>query len=117
MQSRLAIISFHEIHLTYCNERSLSAIVICRHHLDLQRENRNPNAKTTWNLPTLSIGSFKVAIPTMHDVIVAEFGDSSTDEVHETDATRDEIIPLNMAKVMAGDDISLVEIRCQLPDA
>jgi hypothetical protein len=70
MQNRFVLVRLNKRQLNMC---SLSAIIICRLHLDLQRQNAHPNAN--WSLPTLSIGSFHAASRRMHEAVMAEFGD------------------------------------------
>jgi hypothetical protein len=72
MQNRFVLLRFDQRQL---NIRSLSTIIICRFHLDLQRQNAHPNSNATWSLPTLSIGSFHAASRRMHEAVMAEFGD------------------------------------------
>ena len=54
---------------------SLSAIIICHFHLDLQR-NAHPNANTSQRLPTISLGSFR-AETAADDMIVTPDPDMS----------------------------------------
>jgi hypothetical protein len=72
MQNRFVLVRLNKQTL---NVRSLSAIIICRFHLDLQRQNAHPNSNANWSLPTLSIGSFHAASRRMHEAVMAEFGD------------------------------------------
>ena len=81
--------------------RSLSVILICRFHLDLQERNAHPNANTAGGLPTISIGSFRVASQRMHDAVIAEFGDSHVG----TEGSR----PREAVGTL--DDISLLEME------
>ena len=71
---------------------SLSAIIICRFHLDLQR-NTLPNPNTSQGLPTISLGSFRAASQRVHDEVMAEFGCSLA---VEAEAAEDEVVTLDL---------------------
>jgi hypothetical protein len=72
MQNRFVLLRLDKQQL---NIRSLSSIIICRFHLDLQRQNAHPNSNANWSLPTLSIGSFHEASRRMHEAVMADFSD------------------------------------------
>ena len=71
--------------------RSLSVIIICGFHLDLQR-NAQLNTNSSQDLPTISLGSFRAASQKMHDTVMAEFGGSLVDESVEAEAAADDIV-------------------------
>ena len=87
---------------------SLSTIIICRFHLDLQQRNArllSLNTSTLADLPTISVGTFHAATQRLHLTLMEEFGDSQiakgTEAAQEAVATPD-LVPY---------DIELEEIR------
>ena len=75
------------------NTCSLSTIIICHFHLDLQRTHAHLNKNVSQDLPTISIGSFRAASQRMHDVVMSEFGGSLVDESVEAEASREDSGP------------------------
>ena len=92
---------------------SLSSIIICRFHLDLQKRNAHPDTNTSQGLPTISIGGFLVASQRMHDAVMAEFGGSVVDENVEAEAAGDDIVTLDpdMSSGTMVDGIELEEAQ------
>jgi hypothetical protein len=86
----------------------LSAIIGCRFHLDLHRRNAHPNTNTSQDIPTLSLGSFHAATQSLHDAVMAEFGNSHTGD---GDVLREVVVPadLEMPAAAMGDNIEPVE--------
>ena len=74
---------------TSLNICSLSTIIICRFHLDLQEKNAHPN--NSRDLSTIAIGSFRAANQQIHDAVMEEFGGSLGDESVEGEAAMDGI--------------------------
>ena len=95
---------------------SLSTIIICRFHLNLQRKNAHPNSNASQDLPTISIGSFRAASQKMHNVIMAEFGGSLVDENAEAEGSR-EAVETGMPAGMTEDGIELDEYQSWPQDA
>jgi hypothetical protein len=56
--------------------------MVCRLHLDL-RKSAHPNSNVTWSLPTHLIGSFPVASRSLHEAVMAEFGDPAVTMEHD----------------------------------
>jgi hypothetical protein len=79
--------------VVYQNMRNLSTIIICRFHLDLQRQHAHPSTKTSWGLPTMSIGSFRMATQRVHDAVMAEFGDLQADAAYDMETSQDMVVP------------------------
>ena len=77
-------------------------------HLNLQK-NTHPNSDTLPGLPTISLGSFRVASQRMHNAVMAEFGGSlAVDGNAEAEASM-EADP-NMSR-MIGNAIELEETQ------
>ena len=72
----------------YCTY-SLSAIIICRFHLNLHKRNALLNSNASQDLSPISIGSFHAASQRIHDVVMAEFGVSLVDKNVHTEAAAD----------------------------
>ena len=78
---------------------SLSTIIICRFHLDLQQRNAllNSNTNPSADLPTISVGTFHAATQRLHLNLMEEFGDvqtaKGTEVVQEAVATPDPDMP------------------------
>ena len=90
---------------------SLSTIIICCFHLDLQRNAQlNTNTNTLQGLPTISLGSFRAASQRVHDTVMAEFGGSLVEESVEAGVSRGEVEPA-VAAGMTEDEVELEE--CQ----
>jgi hypothetical protein len=106
-----------QVRIRQCRRRlnlcSLSSIIICRFHLDLQRRNAHPNTNTSPDLPTISIGSFHAATQRIHDAVMAEFGDSNADLPVGTEEPS-ELVEAADGAIVEGttdNDIALVEIQ------
>jgi hypothetical protein len=85
---------------------SLSAIIICRNHLDLQRRNWYPNTNTSQGLPTITIGSFHAAVQRMHHAVMAEFGDPNDVSV-EAETSQEVVVHADpdVPAAIAEDDV------------
>ena len=81
---------------------SLSAIVICRFHLELQMRHAGWRSRTTsdCNLTTLPIADFHSTTQRMHNAVVAEFGDGNSDH----DEILEEEEPPDTPAGTTGDD-------------
>ncbi|KAF8574279.1 hypothetical protein K439DRAFT_1624460 [Ramaria rubella] len=71
--------------LTYF-QNSLSVIIVCRFHLDLQQRNYHPNGTNSSH--TLPLGSFHAVTERIHRAVVYEFGDLSFNESFATEASQ-----------------------------
>ena len=92
---------------------SLSTVIICRFHLELQRRNTHLNTNTSQGLSTISVGSFRAASQRMHDVVMAEFGGSLVDECVEAEAMGDVTPDPDISSGTTGDVMELEEFQSQ----
>ena len=94
------------------NTCSISTIIICRFHLNLQR-NAHPDSNTSQGLPTISLGSFRAASQRIHDAVMAEFGGSLVVDSVEAEAAGDDIVTPDpdMPSGMTEDGIELEEFQ------
>jgi hypothetical protein len=102
--------------------RSLSAIIICHFHLDLQvhRRNEHPNTNTS-----KSLSSFHAATQWIHDTVMTEFGDSLSDSLSdegvgaEAEGSPHAMVPADrdMPPEMTENVIGLVEIQPRPQDS
>ena len=76
----------------------MSVILVCRFHLELQKRNAHPNINTLQSIALTSVGSFHAAARSMHNAVMAEFGDSISERV----------IP-DIPELTIGDNIELEE--------
>ena len=85
---------------------SLSVILICGFHLELQMRfaGRSPRITSDCNLTTLPIAGFHATTQRMHNAVVAEFGDGSSDD---DEILEGEAVPDILAET-TGDDIDNV---------
>jgi hypothetical protein len=93
---------------------SLSAILICRFHLDLIRRNTHSNTHTSLGLSAVSVGSFHAATQRVHDAVMAEFGDLNTDVLVDAEILEGEVIPADPGMPSTSDnEITMVEVLSQ----
>ena len=96
------------------NEQSLSVILICRFHIDLQRAHVHPNASNSRSVSSISLGSFRVAIQSIHDAVMAEFGDPiPRRDQSEGESPKGDIIIADIAGANTDKEIKLTELRSQ----
>jgi hypothetical protein len=114
MQNRWVLLRFPRgCRLT--NMCSLSAIIVCRFHLDLQMRNAHPNTIISQGVATRSLGSFHAATQRIHDAVMTECSDSPSGVPIETEPLP-AVAPTNYDEpVVMTDDgiISLVEFLSQ----
>ena len=96
------------------NEHSLSVILICRFHLDLQRAHAHLNSSNSGSAPSTSLGSFRAAVQSIHDAILAEFGDPipGRDQSGSESPNDDVVIP-DILEATTDEEIELTEGRSQ----
>ena len=95
------------------NEHSLSVVLICRFHLDLQRTHAHPNSSSSRNIPSISLGSFRAAVQSIHDAVLAEFGDPIPERVQSgSDSPNEAEIPY-IPEATTNEEIELTEVRSQ----
>ncbi|KAF8573876.1 hypothetical protein K439DRAFT_1553993 [Ramaria rubella] len=70
-------------------QNSLSIIIICHFHLDLQQRNDHPNGSNTSH--SLPLGSSHAVKERIHRAIVDEFGDLSFNESFDTEGSQEDI--------------------------
>lgn len=103
--------SINSVNSLDLNERSLSAVLICRFHLDLQRRIDHPSTGTL-SQSELSLGSFRATRQKLHNAVVAEFGDTNANTHVELELSLGEtVFPEIPASRSLGDDIGLAEIQ------
>ncbi|KAF8579755.1 hypothetical protein K439DRAFT_1620295 [Ramaria rubella] len=88
-------------------QNSLSVILICRFHLDLQQRNEHPNGSITSH--SLPLGSFHAVTERIHRAVVDEFGDLSFNESFGTEASQEDIELQDMQSPSAAAEIDLQE--------
>ncbi|KAF8579108.1 hypothetical protein K439DRAFT_1620796 [Ramaria rubella] len=71
------------------NHYSLSIILICHFHLDLQQRHDHPNDSNTSH--SLPLGSFHAVTERIHRAVVDEFGDLNFNESFATEASQEDI--------------------------
>ncbi|KAF8583644.1 hypothetical protein K439DRAFT_1617348 [Ramaria rubella] len=70
-------------------QNSLSAIIICHFHLDLQQRNHHPNGSMTSHSHPLN--SFHAVTERIHRAVLDEFGDMSFNESFGTEGSQEDI--------------------------
>ncbi|KAF8576834.1 hypothetical protein K439DRAFT_1622558 [Ramaria rubella] len=88
-------------------QNSLSVIIICHFHLDLQQRNDHPNGKNTSH--SLPLGSFHAVTERIHRAVVDEFGDLSFNESFVTEGSQEDIELQNMQSPSGVAEIDLQE--------
>ena len=92
------------------NDHSLSTTLICRFHLDLQRTHAHPNS----SVPSISLGSFRAAVQSLHDAVVAEFGDPIPGKGHSgSESPNDDVAIPDIPETTTEEEIELGELRSQ----
>ena len=102
------------IRVIQLNEHSISVILICRFHLDLQRTHAHPNSSDSRSVPSISLGSFRATVQSLHDAVVAEFGDPipSRDRPGSEWPNDDVVIP-DIPEATSNEEIELTKLRFQ----
>ncbi|KAF8585206.1 hypothetical protein K439DRAFT_1616151 [Ramaria rubella] len=70
-------------------QNSLSVILICHFHLDLQQRNEHPNGSNISH--SFPLSSFHAVTERIHRAVVDEFGDLSFNESFGTEASQEDI--------------------------
>ena len=96
------------------NEHSLSVILICRFHLDLQRTHAHPNSSDSRTIPSISLGSFRAAVRSIHDAVLEEFGDPIPGRNQSgNESSHDDVAIPDIPTAIADEEIELTELRSQ----
>ena len=92
------------------NKHSLSVILICRFHLDLQRAYANSRS-----VPSISLGCFQAAVQSIHDAVIAEFGDPIPKrDLSGSELSNDDVANSDIPEATTVEEIELTELRSQL---
>ena len=97
-------------------DHSLSIILICRFHLDLQMIHAHPNYSDSGGIPSISLESFRAATQSLHDTVLAVFGDPipKRDLPASESPTGDDVIP-DIPEAITDEETELGELRSQRP--
>lgn len=92
----------------------MSAIVICRLHIDFHINNADRDVKTTsesgWTLTTIIAEGFNTVTQRIHDAVVTEFGDGVLISMSELTLERD-VLPQDIPTDTPDEDDDFMQIR------